>query len=218
MPNRYVRASAIESEGVNALGWQAEVFWRRLLNRADDFGRFTAHPDLVRAHIFPLQMDKVSVSDIARLLSECETVGLLYRYQSGGKPYLVMNKWEKGRAKHSEYPEPPPEVTERMRDHVYTCKHMQTDVPDTDSDPDSDSDAGSALGAQSAAKLTDAEWLSSLCQSPAYTGIDVLREHAKMMTWCQTNGKKGSRRRFVNWLNRAEVPMNGTQKKKKVDL
>ena len=59
MPNRYIREAAIESEGVNALSWQGEVFFRRLLNRVDDFGRFTASLALLRANIFPLQLDKV---------------------------------------------------------------------------------------------------------------------------------------------------------------
>lgn len=150
MPNRYIRASAIESEPVNALSWLGEVFYRRLLNRADDFGRFTANPDLLRASLFPLKMDKVSSSDILKLLKECEDVGLLFQYIADGKRCIVMNKWEQGRAHKSEYPQPPADIIERMQTYVYTSKHMSTYVPDSDSDSDSDPDTD-----------TDPEWMFS---------------------------------------------------------
>jgi uncharacterized protein YdaU (DUF1376 family) len=54
---------------------------------------------------------------------------------------------------------------------------------------------------------SDGEWLEGLKSNTAYEGIDVGREYGKMCAWCETNGKKPSRRRFVNWLNRAERPM-----------
>jgi len=141
MPNRYIREAAIESEGVNSLSWIGEVFFRRLLNRVDDFGRFTANHSLLRARIFPLQLDKVRDSEIPRLLAECEKAGLLFVYTANSKAYLIVNRWEKGRAKTSAYPEPPPDVCERMETHVYGCKHVFADVPDSDSDTDSDSDS-----------------------------------------------------------------------------
>jgi hypothetical protein len=138
MPNRYIRASAIESEAVNSLSWQGEVFYRRLLNRVDDFGRYTANPALLRAAIFPLQLEKVGPRDIDRLLAECEAAGLLCRYEVQGKKCLVMNKWEKGRAKESEYPPPPDDVITRMQTYVYARKHMSAHAPDSDTDSDTD--------------------------------------------------------------------------------
>lgn len=141
MPNRYIRASAIESPAVNSLSWLGEVFYRRLLNRVDDFGRFTANHSLLRASIFPLQLDRAREADIPRLLAECEKAGLLFAYMAGGKQCLVVNKWEQGRAKHSEYPAPPENIRERMQTYVYGCLHMSptptptpTAIPTTDSD------------------------------------------------------------------------------------
>lgn len=45
--------------------------------------------------------------------------------------------------------------------------------------------------------------------NPAYAGIDVAREWNKMVAWC---GEKWTptRARFVNWLNRVEAPIVGT--------
>lgn len=124
MPNRYIREAAIESEAVNSVSWHAEVFYRRLLNRVDDFGRFSANTSLLRASIFPLQLNKVSETDIERLLNECEQSGLIFRYSDGGKVFLIVNKWEQGRAKKSQYPDPPLNIRKLMQTFVYGCSQM----------------------------------------------------------------------------------------------
>lgn len=54
---------------------------------------------------------------------------------------------------------------------------------------------------------SDDEWLNALKSNTAYQDLDVHKEHARMVAWCSVNGKQPSRRRFVNWLNRAERPM-----------
>jgi len=56
---------------------------------------------------------------------------------------------------------------------------------------------------------SDEEWLESLAKNPAYAGIDINVEVGKCAAWCSVHGKKASRRRFINWLNRAERPING---------
>lgn len=65
--------------------------------------------------------------------------------------------------------------------------------------------------AAKAAAVVDSDegWRKSLATNPAYAGIDVEREFAKMGAWCQLNRKQPSRRRFLNWLNRADCPMAG---------
>lgn len=143
MPNRYVRESAIESERVNALSWQGEVFFRRLINRVDDFGRFTASIPLLRASLFPLQLDRVSEKDVLRLLNEAEENGLLATYEIDGKRYLSLAKWEQGRAKASKYPQPPANIDERLQTYVYRSGQMTVDAPDSDPDTDHDTDTGS---------------------------------------------------------------------------
>ena len=58
-----------------------------------------------------------------------------------------------------------------------------------------------------ASPASDAEWLESLTANAAYQGINVGLEYGKMQAWCGANSKQPTRRRFVNWLNRAERPM-----------
>lgn len=170
MPNRYIRESAIESEPVNAMSWQGEVFYRRLLNRADDFGRFTANLALLRASLFPLQLARVSEKDVSRLLKEAEKCGLLVTYEAEGKQLLVIAKWEKGRAKVSRYPEPPADVCKRLQTYVYTSKQPSADVPDSDTDSDTDSDNpwAVAFGLELPVKLQTQECLRALNDWLAY--------------------------------------------------
>lgn len=163
MPNRYVRESAIESERVNALSWQGEVFFRRLINRVDDFGRFTASIQLLRASLFPLQLDRVSEKDVARLLNEAEEHGLLATYEVDGKRYLSIAKWEQGRAKASKYPQPPASVDERLQTYVYRFGQMSVDAPDSDPDTDHDTDTDPdnlSLGVLDQAKSRIGSWFN----------------------------------------------------------
>jgi hypothetical protein len=55
--------------------------------------------------------------------------------------------------------------------------------------------------------ISDDEWLKSLEDNPVYRGIEVRILYGKMLVWCENNGKEPTRRRFVNWLNRAEIPL-----------
>jgi len=57
--------------------------------------------------------------------------------------------------------------------------------------------------------LSDDEWLKTLEDNPIYEGIEVRVIYGKMLVWCENNGKKPTRRRFVNWLNREEKPLKG---------
>src|SRR6185312_11043063 len=55
---------------------------------------------------------------------------------------------------------------------------------------------------------SDEEWLASLEANPAYQGLDVRREYEKCRVWTQTNKRQmPTKRRFLNWLNKAERPM-----------
>jgi hypothetical protein len=56
--------------------------------------------------------------------------------------------------------------------------------------------------------LSDEEFFDQLSSNPAYSGIDIQLQYGKMKAWCEVNNKTPSRRRLVNWLNRAEKPFS----------
>ena len=199
MPNRYVREAAITSKAVNSLSWQAEVFWRRLLNKVDDFGRFTAEPDLLLVEVFPRQLNRVREADIPRLLTDCEKAGLLYRYEAGDKAFLVMNQWECGRAQKSKYPPPPEHICKQMQTHVYNGLQMSpaptptlTPTPNTGISYDKASKPGRRSGETEAGRVT------SGAPPPARLGQAQLElaktcEHLLNGQWVNDAGK---------WINR----------------
>lgn len=106
MPNRILREGILTSDKVTRLGWAAEVFYRRLMSVADDYGRFHALPKLLRAACYPLQIDKVSDADIGKWFSECETAGLVsvYPAQDGKRYVQIVNFGQQIRAK-SKFPD-----------------------------------------------------------------------------------------------------------------
>jgi len=58
------------------------------------------------------------------------------------------------------------------------------------------------------ARLSSKEFLDSLKDNPAYKGIDLERESAKMDVWLIGHpGRKKTKRFVVNWLNKVEVPL-----------
>jgi hypothetical protein len=93
MPNRIIRDGILSSEPVNALSWPAELFYRRLFSVVDDYGRYSAHPGILRAALYPLQLEKVSESDIGKWLRETEKAALVRLYSLEQKRYLEVAKF-----------------------------------------------------------------------------------------------------------------------------
>ena len=107
MPNRVLREGILTSERVCSLSWEAEVFYRRLMSVVDDFGRYTAHPALLRASLYPLQLEKVREASMERFLLECEKARLVRLYAVRGKRYIeVLNFRQHKRATVSKFPAP----------------------------------------------------------------------------------------------------------------
>jgi uncharacterized protein YdaU (DUF1376 family) len=55
--------------------------------------------------------------------------------------------------------------------------------------------------------LTDEQFFEMLKSNEAYKELNIDIQKAKCEAWCLTNLKMFSRRRFINWLNRAERPI-----------
>lgn len=109
MPNRLIREGIIDSERVNALSWFEEVFYRRLLNKVDDFGRYDARPRFLLVQLFGMKIDDApSDADISAALTACTQAGLVQLYEVDGKPYLqVLDFRQQVRTKKSRWPAPP---------------------------------------------------------------------------------------------------------------
>jgi hypothetical protein len=165
MPNRILRDGILTSEKVDQLDPPAEVFYRRLINVVDDFGRYDARPSILKAHCFPLRLDTVREADISRWIAECEKAGLLALYEVDGKPYLEVFNVGPARAKHSRYPARP---CAQMIASASIGMQTQASVPYSYSDSYSDSttDSGGSLEEARAKAEADARsfatgWISA---------------------------------------------------------
>lgn len=108
VPNRILRDGIITSELINSLSWPAEVFYRRLHSVVDDYGRFPAHPSLLRAACYPLRLNDVSDRDVEKWLAECADKALVKVYEVEGKRYLEVARFsQRVRADKSKCPDPP---------------------------------------------------------------------------------------------------------------
>lgn len=104
MPTRIIREGIITSESVNSLSTEAELFYRRLMSVADDYGRYYSHPSILRAACYPLQLDKVSEKLVKQMLSECISAGLMDIYGEG--KYVFIVKFGQQTRSKSKFPEP----------------------------------------------------------------------------------------------------------------
>jgi hypothetical protein len=112
MPDRIVRAGILTSDAVCSLNWAAEVFYRRLMSVADDYGRFDGRPSVLRASLYALQLDKVTEPDIGKWIRETVEAGLVRDYAVEGKPFVEIVKFDQRlRAKKSKWPHPLSDVS-----------------------------------------------------------------------------------------------------------
>ena len=121
MPNRIIRESILTSERVDELDPAAEVFYRRLLSKVDDYGRYDARPSILRASLYPLRVDRVREADCTRWIAICEKAGLIALYQHDGKPFLAVANTGWQVRSPSKYPEHP-------QTFANICKHVQTNA------------------------------------------------------------------------------------------
>jgi hypothetical protein len=113
MPNRLIREGIITSRAVNSLSVDAELLYRRLMSVVDDYGRFEADPDILRARCFPLQLDQWPVVRINEALSSVSTTRtgdghgvLVTLYGLGHHKYLQINNFRQRVRSDSKYPDP----------------------------------------------------------------------------------------------------------------
>src|SRR5580658_7297563 len=109
MPNRILREGILTSDRIREIAGEPaiECTYRRLCSVVDDFGRFSANPAILRAALYPLNLDLHTEADIQRHLQCCVQARLILLYTVAGKPYLeVLDFRQRTRAMRSKYPAP----------------------------------------------------------------------------------------------------------------
>jgi hypothetical protein len=109
MPSRIVREGINSSARVNALSPLAELFYRRLLLVADDFGRFHGSVVTLRGACWPTNPERVREKDVSKWLTELlkGDSPLVRTYCIGGATYLEIQDFGQQTRSKSRFPEPP---------------------------------------------------------------------------------------------------------------
>jgi len=108
--DRLIRGGILDSEKVNKLSWACECFYRRLLSLVDDYGNYDGRLEIIRSNAYPLKLNQVSASDIAKWLDESVSAGLVSCYEVDDKSYLHLYGFnQKLKGFKRKYPPPPEE-------------------------------------------------------------------------------------------------------------
>lgn len=208
---RTIKPEFWESESLGRVSVGARLLFVGLFSCCDDSGRTRASSRLLASRLFPYE--NRAEKQIEGWLEELAQETCIRRYVVDGEHYLDIPKWLSHQKIDKPSPSKLPPFVEDSRGFAKNSSGMGTgngngnregeqgveggsDTPPAP--PSSDPDSG---------KKTDEEWLADIAKDPAYEGINVAIEWAKMRRWCAEHVKAPTRRRFINWLNRADRPM-----------
>ncbi len=108
MPRRMLEESICYSDDLDRLTAFEETVFYRLLVNCDDYGRFDARPEFMKSRLF---VTKRGITDksIADAVAKLALVGIIRRYEVGGRPYLLFPTWhahQRLRDSRARYPAP----------------------------------------------------------------------------------------------------------------
>ena len=138
MANRVLR-DWTTSEKIDSLSELGELFFVRLIMKADDHGCFHANAKLLKAALFPLKDYSFKQMDIC--VKELKEMGIIQVYESEGRQYLkIIDFGQRLRNMRSSFPQPadnpltidgnkPPET---KRNEVETESETETNRVDFD--------------------------------------------------------------------------------------
>lgn len=160
MPSRLIREGILTSDRVDLLDAEAELFYRRLLSKVDDFGLYDARLSILRATLYPLRLDRVGEADCCRWLTECVEAGLIELYEVAGKTYLHVLRTGWTARSEPKFPRPETGKPAPVDTSVNSCAQLKTSVPvvvDVDVDKYGDGGGDDKRARRPAAALPD--WL-----------------------------------------------------------
>lgn len=201
---RGLKPDFFKDEDLACLPFEARLFFAGLWCCADKEGRLEDRPKYLKIEVFPY--DNVDIEKMLELLAHPRLPGrpgkiFIRRYEVDGRKYLDIPEFSKHQIPH------PSEKGSNIPDiHGVVAK------------PDAEERKPKA-GAKKPQGVSDEDFIQVLKLNPAYQGVDIDRELARMDAWFMTPSGKGrqkTRRFILNWLNKVERPMKTDSKQNKV--
>jgi len=213
MPNRLIRESALTSRSLDKLSDGAErLFWRMTVT-TDDAGRFDADPRVVLARCFPLRIESLKPTTIAKWLRELEAADIIRLYTIDGRSYGYFPSWGKHQRIYglkSKFPDPPADCGNSPQGPADSRSYSYSDI-------ESIHDTGEGLSPDDIQKQWNEIPGVKPCKALGSTIRDRIRsrvtEHPEPAWWTtlferiqasdflcgRTNGKEGPFRASLDW-------------------
>lgn len=219
---RYLKPDFFKDDDLATLPFEARLFFAGLWNFADKAGRLEDRPIRLKAEIFPY--DDVNVETCLESLCKLKNGSgrpFIQRYEASGEKYIQIINWEKHQKPHHTEKDsiiPPLKKESNKERKTLKIKGMEKGMEKQD-----EGSVELRNGEVTVKKplyttkvvLSDKDFLTALKENPAYKGIDIDRELAKMDAWFLTpkgQGRKKTKRFIVNWLNKIDVPLQEDKK------
>jgi hypothetical protein len=212
MPNRVLR-DWTSSEVIDQLSEGAEVFFTRLIMKADDYGSFYANPKLIRSALFPLKEYKDT--QITKWVNECLNAGVIFLYEIENREYIrIINFGQRLRNMRSTFPQP-------ADNSLTTRRESRPETKRNESETETNQKANTTFAADESATLEQRSDLFMRKVAEYKDTYDKGLLRAFFDYWTETN--EGGRRmrfemqkvfdikkRLVTWSkNEKSKPLNG---------
>jgi len=140
----------------------------------------------------------VNASKVFRVLERLKSEQQISQQAGAKNSIITIMNWHK--YQHTEQENEQPASSNRA-----AAEHKQQQEQQ---EQQNDKTVGAPKAAPASAKpMISDDWLGDLKADRAYAGLDVDRQLGKMKRYCEVNHKQPTRRRFINWLNRCDVPL-----------
>lgn len=227
MPNRIIKETIISSKSVNALNDFQFRVWLYLITYADDYGRGSADPELLKGFVFP-RRKSVTEAQIAKALSDLANTGMIVLYNVGGEPFFYFPNWsdhQRIQTKKSKFPEPEETTLSHGNSPSSTVSHGEP-PPESESNTNTNPNTNPNPNTKNICTEQDsapvAAWLplndgtvfaitedKVAAWEGLYPAVDVRQEINKMIGWLDANPKNRKTRsgimKFCNsWLSRTQ--------------
>ncbi|NTV51305.1 MAG: hypothetical protein HGA69_00515 [Desulfobulbaceae bacterium] len=208
---RMIRVDIKKSKNFSSLSKEAMILFMMMIPHFSSHGKLNGSPYFIKGEIVPL-ISFFTVPIIEKCLKEISDSTNVKWFECNGLWYVHSIKWEE----HQELRKDRLGVDD-MPDYSITSPGLIPHEVEVEVEVEvKGKEEGVVVPVKpsrpATQKISDEEWLSQIKTNPAYLDIEVDREYGKMLAWCQNKKKVPSRARFLNWLNRVDVPMKADSK------
>jgi hypothetical protein len=237
MPTRLIREGINDSRTINALSEPAEILYRRLMSVVDDYGRFEADAELIRARCFPRQLDRWKLERVEKYLVECSTEihgesPCVTVYFSGSRKYLQINNFGQRLQSKSKFPGPEdgtlettvhgesPESTVNHGEKPSSRSRSRIRISESDADAESlgatSPETGSARGSRFSIETIPEAWVEWSVSELRWTRENAQAVFASFRDYWTSKAGANARKTdwtatWRNWCRREQKPAQGAR-------